>query len=197
MTRTFQTPLIPKHMSTVAFVATGRYVTHRVGIAAAVLRLPVFRRGYAADNAEALKLLRWLGIDDVADRPVDSLALGTRRLVEVARALASGARVFLFDEVGSGLDESDLVVLERAIEKIRQAGGTVILVEHNFPLVLKLADRIHVLSQGTLIASGTSAQIQADRRVLAEYTGATDHEPPAETPEPEPAGRPTAPKGAQ
>ncbi|MEV4092135.1 branched-chain amino acid ABC transporter ATP-binding protein/permease [Streptosporangium saharense] len=174
--RTFQTPLIPQHMSTLAFVATGRYVTHRVGLLAAVLRLPAFRRGYAADDAEAYALLRLLGIEDVADRPVNSLALGTRRLVEVARSLAAGPRVFLFDEVGSGLDESDLVVLERAIEMIRAAGGTVILVEHNFPLVLKLADRIHVLSQGRLIASGTPAEIQADRRVLAEYTGATDDE---------------------
>ncbi|MFF0575872.1 ATP-binding cassette domain-containing protein [Streptosporangium saharense] len=174
--RTFQTPLIPQHMSTLAFVATGRYVTHRVGLLAAVLRLPAFRRGYAADDAEAYALLRLLGIEDVADRPVNSLALGTRRLVEVARSLAAGPRVFLFDEVGSGLDESDLVVLERAIEMIRAAGGTVILVEHNFPLVLKLADRIHVLSQGQLIATGTPAEIQADRRVLAEYTGATDDE---------------------
>ncbi|GAA5078395.1 branched-chain amino acid transport system permease protein [Thermocatellispora tengchongensis] len=174
VTRTFQTPLIPKDMTTRAFVATGRYATHKVGIATALLRLPAFRRGYRADDAEALRLLRLLGIEETADRPVDSLALGTRRLVEVARALASRPRVFLFDEVGSGLDESDLRVLEHAVGMIREAGGTVILVEHNFPLVLKLADRIHVLSQGRLIASGTPAEIQADRRVLAEYTGATD-----------------------
>ncbi|GII66184.1 branched-chain amino acid ABC transporter permease [Sphaerisporangium krabiense] len=172
--RTFQTPLIPAHMTTLAFVATGRYVSHRVGILPAILRLPGFRKGYATDDARAMALLRLVGIADVAHQQVDSLALGTRRLVEVARCLASGARVFLFDEVGSGLDESDLEVLERAIGMIREAGGTVILVEHNFPLVLKLSDRIHVLSQGRLLASGTPAQIQNDRRVLAEYTGATD-----------------------
>ncbi|WP_433347119.1 ABC transporter permease subunit [Microtetraspora malaysiensis] len=172
--RTFQTPLIPKDMSTLAFVATGRYMNHKVGILSAILRLPAFRRGYTADDERAMALLRLVGIADVAGKQVDSLALGTRRLVEVARSLASGARVFLFDEVGSGLDESDLAVLERAIGMIREAGGTVILVEHNFPLVLKLADQIHVLSQGKLLASGPPAQIQADRRVLAEYTGATD-----------------------
>ncbi|MEU8196542.1 branched-chain amino acid ABC transporter ATP-binding protein/permease [Microbispora amethystogenes] len=172
--RTFQTPLIPKNMTTLAFVATGRYVTHKVGILPAILRLPKFRRGYAADDEQAMALLRLVGIGDVAGRQVDALALGTRRLVEVARSLASGARVFCFDEVGSGLDASDIAVLEQAIGMIREAGGTVILVEHNFPLVLKLADRIHVLSQGRLLASGTPAQIQADRRVLAEYTGAAD-----------------------
>lgn len=171
--RTFQTPLIPKHMSTLAFVATGRYARHRVGLLSTVLRLPSFRRNYRADDVAALRLLRLLGIADAADRPVDTLALGTRRLVEVARSLAAEPRVFLFDEVGSGLDDSDLAALERAIRLIRQAGGTVILVEHNFPLVLKLADHIHVLSQGRLLASGTPQEIEDDRRVLAEYIGAT------------------------
>ncbi|MFC4055231.1 ATP-binding cassette domain-containing protein [Actinomadura syzygii] len=169
--RTFQTPLIPSGMTTKAFVATGRYVSHRVRVPAAVLRLPAFRRGFAADDDEAVGLLGLLGIADVADREVDSLPLGTRRLVEVARALAARPAVFLFDEVGSGLDEGDLAGLERAIRMIRDAGGTVVLVEHNFPLVLGLADRIHVLSQGGLLVSGTPAEIQADPRVLAEYTG--------------------------
>lgn len=169
--RTFQTPLIPSGMTTKAFVSTGRYVSHRVGVPAAILRLPVFRRGFARDDAEAVRLLGLLGIGDVADQAVDSLPLGTRRLVEVARSLAARPALFLFDEVGSGLDEGDLAGLERAINMIRDAGGTVVLVEHNFPLVLKLADRIHVLSQGGLLVSGTPAEIQADPRVLEEYTG--------------------------
>ncbi|MFI0408022.1 ATP-binding cassette domain-containing protein [Actinomadura sp. 3N508] len=169
--RTFQTPLIPSGMTTKDFVATGRYISHRVRVPSAVLRLPGFRRGWAADDAEAVRLLGLLGIADVAGQEVDSLPLGTRRLVEVARALAARPAVFLFDEVGSGLDEGDLAGLERAIGLIRDAGGTVVLVEHNFPLVLKLADRIHVLSQGGLLVSGTPAEIQADPRVLEEYTG--------------------------
>ena len=57
------------------------------------------------------------------------------------------------------------------MDMIRRAGGTVVLVEHNFPLVLKVADRIHVLSNGRLIASGTPAEIQSDPRVLEEYAG--------------------------
>jgi branched-chain amino acid transport system permease protein len=73
--------------------------------------------------------------------------------------------------VGSGLDEGDLQRLESAIDMIRRAGGTVILVEHNFPLVLKLADRIHVLANGSLLASGTPDEIQTDPRVLEEYAG--------------------------
>jgi branched-chain amino acid transport system permease protein len=171
VTRTFQTPLVPKGLTTRAFVATGRYTAHRIRIPAAVLRLPSFHRGVRADDAEAMRLLRLLGVADVADREVTSLPLGTRRLVEVARALAAEPRVFLFDEVGSGLDEDDLRRLESAMDLIRRAGGTVVLVEHNFPLVLKLADTIHVLGNGSLVASGTPDEIRTNARVLEEYAG--------------------------
>lgn len=170
--RTFQTPLIPRGMSTRAFVTTGRYIANHVSIPSAVLRTPGFRRRTGADEADAEALLDLLGIGAHADADVVSLPLGTRRMAELARCLAAQPRVFLFDEVGSGLDESDLHRLEAAIDLVRRAGGTVVLVEHNFPLVLKLADRIHVLSNGRLIASGTPDEIQADPRVLEEYTGA-------------------------
>ena len=169
--RTFQTPLIPKGLTTREFVAAGRYITHHIGIAAAALRLPSHRRGSRANDAEAMRLLRLLGIAEVANRPVSELALGTRRLVEVARAMAAEPKVFLFDEVGSGLDQEDLERLERAMDLIRRAGGTVVLVEHNFPLVLKVADRVHVLTNGSLLASGTPEEIQRNSRVLEEYAG--------------------------
>ncbi len=170
--RTFQTPLTPKAMSTRAFVATGAYATRRVRIPWAILRTPGFRKRVGALEAEAQGILDELGIGAHAESDVDSLPLGTRRLAEVGRCLSAESKVFLFDEVGSGLDESDLERLEAAIDMIRRAGGTVVLVEHNFPLVLKLADRIHVLSNGALLATGTPAEIQADARVLEEYTGA-------------------------
>jgi len=169
--RTFQTPLVPKGMTTRAFVATGAYVTRRARVPSAILRTPGFRRGVAALEAEAQGILVQLGIGEQADSEVDALPLGTRRLAEVARCLTAEPRVFLFDEVGSGLDEGDLQRLESAIDMIRRAGGTVILVEHNFPLVLKLADRIHVLANGSLLASGTPDEIQTDPRVLEEYAG--------------------------
>jgi branched-chain amino acid transport system permease protein len=171
--RTFQTPLVPKGMTTRAFVAAGAYVTRQTRIPSAVLRTPKFRRRMAELEAEAQGILTLLGIGEQADAEVDALPLGTRRLAEVARCLTAKPGVFLFDEVGSGLDEGDLRRLESAVDMIRRAGGTVVLVEHNFPLVLKLADRIHVLSNGTLLASGTPQEIQSDPRVLQEYTGAT------------------------
>lgn len=179
--RTFQTPLTPKAMSTRAFVATGAYASRRVRVPWAILRTPAYRSRVRALEAEAQGILDDLGIGAQAEADVDSLPLGTRRLAEVARCLSAESKVFLFDEVGSGLDEGDLQRLQTAIEMIRGAGGTVVLVEHNFPLVLKIADRIHVLSKGGLLASGTPAEIQSDQRVLEEYTGSSSGagDPPA------------------
>jgi branched-chain amino acid transport system permease protein len=142
-----------------------------VSIPSAILRTPGFRRRTAQLERDAQQILDQLGIGELADTDVDALPLGTRRLAEVGRCLAAEPRLFLFDEVGSGLDEGDLRRLESAVDMIRRAGGTVVLVEHNFPLVLKLADRIHVLSKGTLLASGTPDEIQSDTRVLEEYAG--------------------------
>ncbi|MDX2972659.1 branched-chain amino acid ABC transporter ATP-binding protein/permease [Kribbella solani] len=169
--RTFQTPMVARGMTTRDFVAAGRYTERKVSMAASVLRLPSYRRGKRADEADALALLELVGIGQVAETEVSELPLGTRRLAEVARALAARPRLFLFDEVASGLDPADLENLERAIIAIRDAGGTVVLVEHNFPLVLKVSDTIHVLSRGELIASGTPDEIQRNTRVLEEYTG--------------------------
>lgn len=169
--RTFQTPMVPKGISTLSFVATGAYISQRVSVASAILRLRRFRHRVKDNNREAKAILDMLGIGDQAGAAVNALPLGTRRLAEVGRCLMARPRVFLFDEVGSGLDEADLSRLQAAIDLIRRAGGTVILVEHNLPLVLRLADRIHVLSKGVLLASGSPAEIVSNPQVLEEYTG--------------------------
>lgn len=174
VSRTFQTPMVARGMTTREFVISGRYTDGTVSMGASVLRLPTFWRGRRADDHEALRLLQLMGIAEVAETEVSELPLGTRRLAEVARALAARPQLFLFDEVASGLDPADLENLERAIIAIRDAGGTVVLVEHNFPLVLKVSDTIHVLSRGTLLASGTPEEIQNNAQVLDEYTGAGD-----------------------
>ena len=107
------------------------------------------------------------------DKDVDSLPLGNRRLVEVARSLAASPSVLLLDEVGSGLDEGDLRRLEDLLRRIRDAGVTVILVEHNFPLVMRLADHVHVLSRGETLVEGPPAEIRDNNDVATEYLGTT------------------------
>ncbi|HIW69311.1 MAG TPA: ATP-binding cassette domain-containing protein [Candidatus Dietzia intestinipullorum] len=171
--RTFQTPIMPVGVTTVDFVALGGYLTDSASLAETVFRLPGHRRRVSRATVRAEQLLSALGLSDVMHTDVESLPLGTRRLVEVARSLAASPSVLLLDEVGSGLDEGDLDRLEDLLRRIRDAGVTVILVEHNFPLVMRLADRVHVLSRGATLEEGTPAEIRDNQDVATEYLGTT------------------------
>jgi branched-chain amino acid transport system permease protein len=125
------------------------------------------------DARQAAAVLGSLGLARFADREAAALPLGTRRLVEVGRALAAGAQVLLLDEVASGLDEDELDHLAGILTAIRDAGVTVVLVEHNFDLVLRLADVIYVLAQGRLIAVGPPEEIRTNIEVERIYLGRT------------------------
>jgi branched-chain amino acid transport system permease protein len=112
-----------------------------------------------------------VGLEEFENDEAASLPLGTRRLLEVARSLVAGPRVLLLDEAASGLDENEIDRLAALIRKVSAGGGTVVLVEHNFRLVLSLADRIYVLARGSILAEGTPAEIEVHPEVLTEYLG--------------------------
>ncbi|WP_182358863.1 branched-chain amino acid ABC transporter ATP-binding protein/permease [Tomitella gaofuii] len=169
--RTFQTPNIPDGVTVAEAVAAGRYTAARSPMLGAILRLPGFRRVRKEDRRATERLLDVLGLADQRDAEATSLPLGNRRLLEVARALIGRPSVVLLDEVASGLDEDEVQRLARMIRAIADAGGTVVLVEHNFRLVLSLADTIVVLAQGAVLAEGTPEEIENDPRVLREYLG--------------------------
>lgn len=173
VSRTFQTPNVPEKLTVLEAVEAGRYAAGRAGILPSVLRLPSYWRERHADRHEAERALALVGLSEHRDEMADSLPLGNRRLLEVARSLVSSPKVLLLDEVASGLDEDELEVLEKLVVRLRDAGMTVILVEHNFQLVLRVADDIYVLAQGTVMAHGTSDEIESNPRVMEEYLGVT------------------------
>ena len=140
-------------------------------MAAAVFRLPRFRRVSRVDTEEAERVLALMGLLHLAHEEAVALPLGTRRMLEVARALISRPRVLLFDEAASGLDEDEVERLAALMRAVRDAGATVVLVEHNFRLVLSLADEVYVLAQGEIIAHGAPGDIEQHPRVLREYLG--------------------------
>jgi ABC-type branched-subunit amino acid transport system ATPase component len=119
-------------------------------------------------------LLEPLGLMPVADRPAALLPLGTGRLVEVARALATEPAIVLLDEPTSGLDAGEAERLATALERTRaDLGVAFVLVEHNVDFVLGLAEHVTVLDFGKVIAAGTPAAIRADEAVQAAYLGTT------------------------
>ncbi|MFD4422915.1 ATP-binding cassette domain-containing protein [Agromyces sp. NPDC058484] len=173
VSRTFQTPNVPEKLTVLEAVEAGRYARAKTTVFESVLRLPSHWRTSRADRAEAERALALVGLSEQRHVFADSLPLGNRRLLEVARSLVGSPKVLLLDEVASGLDEDELEVLASLILRLRDAGLTVILVEHNFQLVLRLADDIFVLAQGKVMAHGTPDEIERNPRVMEEYLGVT------------------------
>ena len=171
LSRTFQTPSLFLNMTTLENVMVGRHVRSRAGLLAAALRLPAQRREERAIRDAALALLDTVGLAAAADRPVGALSFGQRRMVELARALATEPQLLLLDEPASGLNTRETDDLAALIGRIRDRGVTVLLVEHDMSLVMDVADSIVVLHFGVPIAEGTPAVIRNDRRVVSVYLG--------------------------
>ncbi|MCC6734515.1 MAG: ABC transporter ATP-binding protein [Bauldia sp.] len=131
------------------------------------------RQRSAAARADATRLVAALGLDAIARGPVGGLPVGTRRKVELARAIAGRPRLLLLDEPTSGLSEmetADVIAILRA--QHAALGFTALLVEHQMPVVMALSDRIVALDFGRKIADGTPGAIRRDPLVLAAYLGA-------------------------
>ncbi|HYI60464.1 MAG TPA: ABC transporter ATP-binding protein [Acidimicrobiales bacterium] len=121
---------------------------------------------------EAALLLEHLGLAEVAATRAEELPTGLARLVELARALGTRPRLLLLDEPASGLDETETERFATLLEELAGRGLAVLLVEHDVPLVMRLAATVYVLDLGRVLAHGTPAEVQADRRVVDAYLGA-------------------------
>jgi branched-chain amino acid transport system permease protein len=169
--RTFQTPIVSQDISVLETAVSGRVGLRRVGLLSAIFRLPKYRRTARADDEIARRALNRVGLAHLTFEPGSSLPLGSRRLLELARVLAAEPSVILLDEVASGVDEEAVAQLAVLIRGLAKAGATVILVEHNFRLVLEISDEIFVLANGSIVASGTPDEIATHPAVIEKYLG--------------------------
>ncbi len=171
ISRTFQNPSLFLQMSVLENVMVGRHRRTRSGFLGCCLRLPGQRREERAIRQAALAQLDCLGLAHLAGRPAGALAFGQRRMVELARALATEPELLLLDEPASGLNTKEKGDLGNVIRSIRDRGITILLVEHDMTMVMELSDDILVLHNGTPIAEGAPAVIQNDQKVISVYLG--------------------------
>lgn len=169
--RTFQHVHLFTHMTVLEHVMSGRHPRSSYGFFEAALRLPKARREEETISLDAIKYLNLVGLGTYAEHEALSLPLGQQKLLAIARALATEPQLIMLDEPGAGLNTLEKRQLSDLIRSIREMGITVILVEHDMPLVMGIAEWIVVLDSGAKIAEGTAAQIQKDRKVIAAYLG--------------------------
>jgi branched-chain amino acid transport system ATP-binding protein len=174
--RTFQTIRLFQNMSVLENVLAGCHCRMRSGVLGAMLRLPSQKREERQALQTAVEELEFVGLKAHLDQAAKNLSYGNQRLLEIARALATKPRFLILDEPAGGMNDNETQALVNLIAQIRDRGVTVLLIEHDMNLVMRICEKLVVLEYGIKIAEGAPEEIQKDQLVIKAYLGVAEED---------------------
>jgi branched-chain amino acid transport system ATP-binding protein len=173
--RTFQNIELFEHATVLQNLAVGRHIHHRRSLWRELLFTASVREAERQTRRKVEEVIDFLDLQHYRDTLVAGLPYGVRKVVELARALATEPKLLLLDEPSSGLNAEETGDMAFWIQDIQQELGiTVLMVEHDMSLVSRVSDRVLAMNQGEVLALGTPAEVQADASVIEAYLGTAD-----------------------
>jgi branched-chain amino acid transport system ATP-binding protein len=174
--RTFQNIRLFKEMTVLENVMVGRHIRTQSGVWSTIFKTSYQQQEEKKIFDDALRLLAYVGIEKEAQQVSKNLSYGSQRRLEIARALASEPLLLALDEPAAGMNQTEKKDLQVLLNKIRDDGTTILMIEHDVRLVMGICSEITVLDEGRVIAQGVPEVVRKDPAVIQAYLGLGQHD---------------------
>ena len=171
ISRTFQNIRLFSDLRVIENVLIGAHLNIKYSFFQGIFRTKRFREDEERESLRAVELLKSIGLDHRRDEYASNLPYGEQRKLEIARSLATGAKLILLDEPAAGMNPKESAELMEFIKKIRTMGYTVLMIEHDMSVVMNISDKIYVIDHGKPIANGLPQEIAVNEDVIKAYLG--------------------------